>query len=157
MILRSVFTIRVWFACSVPCQNRDFDNLAHGLFSRVTYPHMFIMVYFQRRPAHTLTRSIFMGDLPSHSHWSIFTGDLPTHVHPIGKVWICFLLLLPPPSSFFFVENFLMVGFSSFFFIMIRFDQTFHLMLSLFFYFYFCDFTGLIFVLPNCRVNICPS
>jgi hypothetical protein len=50
-----------------------------------------------------------------------------------------------------------MVGFSSFFFIMIRFDQTFHLMLSLFFYFYFCDFTGLIFVLPNCRVNICPS
>jgi hypothetical protein len=26
-ILRSVFTIRVWFACSVPCQNRDFDNL----------------------------------------------------------------------------------------------------------------------------------
>jgi len=49
------------------------------LFSRVTYPHMFILVYFQGRPA---PWSIFMGDLPFHSHWSIFTGDLPTHVYP---------------------------------------------------------------------------
>jgi hypothetical protein len=53
-----------------------------GLFLGATGPHMFILVYFQRRPAHTLTWSIFMGDLPSHSHWSIFRGDLPTHVHP---------------------------------------------------------------------------
>ena len=35
MILRSVFTIRVWFACSVPCQNRDFDNLAIELFVEI--------------------------------------------------------------------------------------------------------------------------
>jgi len=48
-----------------------------------------------------------------------------------------------------------MVGFFSFFFIMIRFDQTFHLMLSLLFYFY--DFARLTFVLPNCRFDICPS
>ena len=27
MILRSVFTIQVWFAYSVPCQNHDFNNL----------------------------------------------------------------------------------------------------------------------------------
>jgi len=40
-----------------------------GLFSRVTYPHTRILVYFQGRPAHT------------HSHWSIFRGDLPTHTH----------------------------------------------------------------------------
>ena len=51
-----------------------------GLFSRVTYPHMFILVYFQGRPAHTLTRSIFMGDLPSLI-LVYFHGDLPTHVH----------------------------------------------------------------------------
>ena len=30
-ILRFVFTIRVWFACSVPCQNHDFDNLGVDL------------------------------------------------------------------------------------------------------------------------------
>ena len=38
--------------------------------------------YFQGRPTHTLTRSIFMGDFPSHSDWSIFMGDLPTHFYP---------------------------------------------------------------------------
>jgi hypothetical protein len=43
---------------------------------------MFILVYFQGRPTLTLTQFIFMGDLPSHSHWYIFRGDLPTHVHP---------------------------------------------------------------------------
>jgi hypothetical protein len=46
-----------------------------GLFSRATYPQMFILVYFQGRPAHTFTRSIFTGDLLSHSHWSIFRGE----------------------------------------------------------------------------------
>ena len=51
-----------------------------GLFSRATCPYMFILAYFQGRPAHTLTRSIFM-------------SDLPINVHPVGKVWTCFLLL----------------------------------------------------------------
>jgi len=49
--------------------------------SWATCPFWRKMVYFQGRPAHTLTRSIFMGDLSSNSHWSIFTGDLPTQVH----------------------------------------------------------------------------
>jgi len=49
--------------------------------SWATCPFWWKIVYFQGRPAHTLTRSIFMSDLPSNSHWSIFTGDLPTHVH----------------------------------------------------------------------------
>jgi len=61
---------------------------------------------------------------------------------PDGRVWTFF-------SCF---ENFLMVRFFSFFFLMIRFDQTFHLMLLFFF-----DFAGLTSVLPNCRVDICPS
>jgi len=43
-----------------------------------------------------------------------------------------------------------MVRFFSFF-LMIRFDQTFHLML------FFFDFIGLPSVLPNYRVDICPS
>jgi len=59
----------------------DRPTHSHGLFSWATCPHMFIVVYFQGRSTHTLTRSIFMGDLSLHSHWSIFTGDLPTHVH----------------------------------------------------------------------------
>jgi len=66
-----------------------------GPFSRVTCPHTLIMVYFQRRSAHTYSRwSIFTGDLPTHtlivvyfhgrpahtySLWSIFRGDLPTY------------------------------------------------------------------------------
>ena len=40
------------------------------------------LVYFHGRPAHTYSKwSIFRGDQPTHSHWSIFTGDLPTHTH----------------------------------------------------------------------------
>ena len=39
---------------------------------------------------------------------------------------------------------------------MIRFDQTFHLMLF-FLLLFLCDFIGLPSVLPNCRVDICPS
>jgi hypothetical protein len=35
--------------------------------------------------------------------------------------------------------------------LMIRFDQTFHLIL------FFGDFAGLTSVLPDCRVDICPS
>jgi len=73
------------------------------LFSRATYPHMLIQVYFQGRPAHMVyfhgrpalpliliyfhgrpthtcsSWSIFRGDRPT---WFIFTGDLPTHAHP---------------------------------------------------------------------------
>jgi hypothetical protein len=41
------------------------------------WPCLDHIIYFQGRPAHTLTRSIFIGDLPSHSHWSFFTVDLP--------------------------------------------------------------------------------
>ena len=75
------------------------------LFSRATYPHMLILVYFQGRPAHMVyfhgrpalpltliyfhgrpthtcsSWSIFRGDRPTPSHWSIFRGDLPT-LHP---------------------------------------------------------------------------
>ena len=71
-------------------------------------------------------------------------------VLPVDKVWTCFLRFL-----LLLLKNFLMVGFLSFFFLMVRFDQTFHLMLS--FFFYFCDFAGLTSILPNCRVDICPS
>jgi len=46
-----------------------------------------------------------------------------------------------------------MVRFFSFFFLMIRFDQTFLLMLSFFLSFFFCDFAGLTSVLSNCRVT----
>jgi hypothetical protein len=67
----------------------------NGLFPGATCPHIFKVVYFQGRPAHTLTLvyfhgrpahtyskwSLFRGDQPTHSHWSIFTGDLPTHTH----------------------------------------------------------------------------
>ena len=49
-----------------------------------------------------------------------------------------------------------MVRFFSFFFLMIRFDQTFHLMLF-FLLLFLCDFIGLPSVLPNCRVDIYPS
>jgi hypothetical protein len=73
-----------------------------GLFSRVTYPHMFILVYFQGRPTHMVyfhgrpalpltviyfhgrpphtcsSWSIFRGDRPT---WSIFMGDPPFHSH----------------------------------------------------------------------------
>jgi hypothetical protein len=78
----------------------DRPTHSHGLFSRATGPHThtvyfhgwltltFAMVYFHGRPTHTcLSWSIFRGDRPTHSHW-----------------------------SFFFFENFLMVGFFSFFF-----------------------------------------
>jgi hypothetical protein len=41
-----------------------------------------------------------------------------------------------------------MVGFLLFF-LMIRFDQVFHLMIFF--------FTGLTFILPDCKVDICPS
>jgi hypothetical protein len=105
-----------------------------------------------------------MGDLPTHTHFGLFSRAtcpfdwvyLRSHlvipfnqnqnlcVLPDGRVW----------TFFFCFENFLMVGFFSFFFLMIRFDQTFHLMHS---FFLFCDFTGLTSVLSNCRVDICPS
>ena len=74
-------------------------------------------------------------------------------VLPVDKVWTCFLRFLL--LLLLLLKNFLMVGFLSFFFLMVRFDQTFHLMLS--FFFYFCDFAGLTSILPNCRVDICPS
>jgi len=50
--------------------------------SWVTYPFWRKVVYFQGRPAHTLTLVYFQGR-PAHtySRWSIFKGDLPTHTH----------------------------------------------------------------------------
>ncbi|KAJ6881554.1 hypothetical protein NC651_028216 [Populus alba x Populus x berolinensis] len=72
--------------------SRATDPYSHtGLFSGATCPHILTLVYFQGRPAHTLTLgrpahtyslwSIFKGDLPTLSHWSVFRGDLPTHTH----------------------------------------------------------------------------
>ena len=49
-----------------------------GLFSWATCPHMFILVYFQGRPA-PLTRSIFMGDLP-HTHIGLFSRPTCPHM-----------------------------------------------------------------------------
>ena len=45
-----------------------------------------------------------------------------------------------------------MVGFFSLFFLMIRFDQVFHLMIS--FFFDFCDLAGLSSVFPDYRVDL---
>jgi hypothetical protein len=41
---------------------------------------MFIQVYFQGRLAHTLTRSIFMGDLP-HTHIGLFSRLTCPHMY----------------------------------------------------------------------------
>jgi hypothetical protein len=51
-----------------------------GLFSWATCPSILKMVYFQGRPAHTLTLVYFHG-WPAHtrSHWFIFMGDLPNY------------------------------------------------------------------------------
>ena len=50
--------------------------------SWVTCPFWRKVVYFQGRPAHTLTLIYCHGrPAPTNSHWSIFTGDLPTHTH----------------------------------------------------------------------------
>jgi len=45
-----------------------------------------------------------------------------------------------------------MIGLFSLFFLMIRFDQVFHLMIS--FFFDFCDLTGLSSVFPDYRVDL---
>jgi len=44
----------------------DLPTLHLGLFSGATYPHMFIVVHFQGRPAHTLTLIYFQGR-PAHT------------------------------------------------------------------------------------------
>jgi len=55
-----------------------------GLFSWATCPHILKVVYFQGRPAHTLTLTlVYFHGRPAHTYskWSISTGDLLTHSH----------------------------------------------------------------------------
>jgi len=119
----------------------DRPTYSHGLFSWVTCPYTHSGL-FSRATFHTLTLVYFHGR-PAHTYslWSIFKGTLPFRlglpkisskicVLPVGKVWTC---------SFFF-ENFLMVGFFSFFFPFQGYNNDSLLLLAQWFFFLFFFF-----------------
>ena len=60
-------------------------TLTHGLFSRATCPRILKLVYFQGRPAHTLTLVCFHGR-PAHTLTLVYFHGRPAHTYSLWVV-----------------------------------------------------------------------